>query len=111
LDPASRQQEGAILMAIYMSSADDAVEPIDWQFDASDHSSDDLESLRDDLESDVGEVESLIEGLQDWVADAKGRISEIETELEGREASDEPGDDGEPSPTESVGGAVAEVAL
>jgi hypothetical protein len=75
-------------MALYISRAQDVVDPLDLDFDRDDIT-ESLQTLKDELKDDIEVVEFLIEELHEWVAEAEERVSEIKDVLDEREAADD----------------------
>jgi hypothetical protein len=91
---------------IYVDDVAEIVDPFDIVFDEYD-TTETLESLRQEIEDDIGAIEWLVSQLEAWVAEAEEVMDQIAAELDEREADEDDEDDGE---GDDVEGAQAEAA-
>ena len=74
-------------MTVHVYRVDDVVDPL-TDFDKDATTTEELQSLQLELESDINAVDELIEGLKDWYFEAHERVREIDDALVEREADE-----------------------
>jgi hypothetical protein len=89
-------------MTVYISGIDDVVERLDLDLDTDDTTKN-LQSLKAALEDDIETIEELIDGLRDFIVEARDRVSEIEYVLDEREAAATESNESGSVQTETVG--------
>jgi hypothetical protein len=89
-------------MTIYVDDISGIVDPIDDSFDE-DGTTENLRSLRDDIDIDVRTIERLVKQLEEWADEARERVCSIDYELYQREAAATESNESEAVQTEVVG--------